>query len=98
MNSAPSLLQKRVTQDLLDPWSRAWSTGSVREAEVKSCGAGAETSARTEVGSPEHRRQFSPLGFWGGDGAGRVGTFCSVAISLDSSVYPQGVVLRDFFF
>ena len=94
----PSLLQKRVTRDLLDPWSRAWSTGSVREAEVKSCGAGAETSARTEVGSPEHRRQFSPLGFWGGDGAGQVGTFCNVAISLDSSVYPQGVVRRGFFF
>ena len=34
----------------------------------------------------------------GGDGAGRVGTFCSVAISLDSSVYPQGVVRRGFFF
>ena len=62
VDSVPSLLQKRVTRDLLDPWSRAWSTGSVREAEVKSCGAGAETSARTEVGSPEHRRQSSPLG------------------------------------
>ena len=55
-NSVPSLLQKRVTQDLLDPWSRAWSTGSVREAEVKSCRTGAETSLRTKVGSPEHRR------------------------------------------
>ena len=22
-----------MTQDLLDPWSRAWSTGSIREAE-----------------------------------------------------------------
>ena len=44
----PSLLQKRVTQDLLDPWSRAWSTGAVREAEVKLCGAGAETSLKTE--------------------------------------------------
>ena len=60
MNSAPSLPQKRVTRDLLDPWSRAWSPGSVREAEVKPWGAGAETSPRTEVGSPEHRRQFSP--------------------------------------
>ena len=56
VNSAPSLLQKRVTQDLLDPWSRAWSTGSVREAEVKSCRTGAETSLRTKLGSPEHRR------------------------------------------
>lgn len=51
VNSAPSLPQKRVTRDLLDPWSRAWSPGSVREAEVKPCGAGAETSPRTEAGS-----------------------------------------------
>jgi len=86
MNSAPSLLQKRVTRDLLDPWSRAWSTGSVREAEGKPCGAGAETSPRTEVGSPEHRRRSSSLGCWGGDGAGRAGSICSVAISPDSSV------------
>ena len=49
VNSAPSLLQKRVTWDLLDPWSRAWSTGSVREAEVKSCRTGAETSLRTKA-------------------------------------------------
>ena len=42
-------------------------------------GAGAETSPRTEAGSPEHRRQCSPLGCWGGDGAGWVGS--SVAIS-----------------
>jgi len=86
VNSAPSLLQKRVTGDLLDPWSRAWRTGSVREAEVKPCRAGAETSPRTEAGSPEHRRQSSPLGCWGGDGAGRAGSICSVAISPDSSV------------
>ena len=33
---------------------------SVREAEVKPCGAGAETSPRTEAGSPEHRRQPFP--------------------------------------
>ena len=79
VNSAPSLLQERVTQDLLDPWSRAWSTGSVREAEVKPCRAGAETPPRTEVESPEHRRRSSPLGCWGGDGAGRAGS--SVAIS-----------------
>ena len=58
----PSLPQKMVTSDLLDPWSRAWSTGSVREAEVKPWGAGAETSVRTEVGSPEHRRQPLLLG------------------------------------
>ena len=38
-------------------WSRAWSTGSVREAEVNPCRAGAEISPRTEAGSPEHRRQ-----------------------------------------
>ena len=50
MNSEPSLPQKRVTPDLLDPWSRAWSTGSGREAEGNSCGAGAETSPRTEAG------------------------------------------------
>ena len=86
MNSAPSLLQKRVTQDLLDPWSRAWSTGSVREAEGKLCGAEAETSPKTEAGSPEHRRQSSPLGCWGGGGVGWAGTICSVAISPDSSV------------
>ena len=60
VNSAPSLPQKRLTRDLLDPWSRAWSTGSVREAEVKPCGAGAEPSPRTEAGSPEHRRQPFP--------------------------------------
>ena len=42
------VLQKRVTRDLLDPWSRAWSTGSVREAEVHSCRTGAETSLRTK--------------------------------------------------
>ena len=81
VNSVPSLPQKRVTWDLLDPWSRAWSTGSVREAEGKPCGAGAETSPRTEVGSPEHRKQFPPLGCWGGDGVGRVGGICSVVIS-----------------
>ena len=91
VNSAPSLPQKRVTQDLLDPWSRAWSTGSVREAAVKPCGARAETSPRTKAGSPEHRRQSSPLGCWGGDGAGRAGSICCVAISPDSSV----VTLRD---
>ena len=86
VNSARSLLQERVTRDLLDPWSRAWSTGSVREAEVKPCGAGAETSPRTEAGSPEHRRQSLSLGCWGGDGAGRVESICCVAISPDSSV------------
>ena len=42
------------------PWSRAWSTGSVREAEVKLCGAGAGTSPRTQAGSPERRRRSSP--------------------------------------
>ena len=90
VNSAPSLPQKRMTPDLLDPWSRAWSSGSVREAEVKPCGAGAETSPRTEAGSPEHRRQSSPLGCWGGDGAGRAGSICCVAISPDSSVVTLG--------
>ena len=90
VNSAPSLPKKRVTPDLLDPWSRAWSTGSVRGAEVKPCGAGAETSPRTEAGSPEHRRQSSPLGCWGGDGAGRAGSICCVAISPDSSVVTLG--------
>ena len=35
VNSAPSLPQKRVTRDLLDPWSRAWSTGAVGKPEVK---------------------------------------------------------------
>ena len=77
-NSAPSLPQKRVTRDLLDPWSRAWSTGSVREAEVKPCGAGAGTSPRTQAGSPERRRRSSPLGCWGGGGLGNT---CSVVIS-----------------
>ena len=66
----PRLPQNRVIRDLLDPWSRAWSTGSVREAEVKSCRAGVETSLKTEAGSPEHRRQSLLLGCWGGDGAG----------------------------
>ena len=95
MNSTPSLPQKRVTRDLLDPWSRAWSTGSVREAEVKPGRAGAETSPRTEAGSPEHRKQSSPLSCWGGDGAGWAGS--SVTISPDSSAV-GGVVLRDFFY
>ena len=47
----PSLLQKRVTQDLLDSCSRAWSTGSVREAGVKPCktGAGYELSKLLEM-------------------------------------------------
>ena len=63
---------------------------SVREAEGKPCGAGAETSPRTEAGSPEHRRQSSPLGCWGGDGAGRAGSICCVAISPDSSVVTLG--------
>ena len=76
VNSAPSLPKKRVTPDLLDPWSRAWSTGSVTEG--KSCRAGAETSPRTEAGSAEHRRQSSPLGCWGGGGLGNT---CSVVIS-----------------
>ena len=52
VNSAPSLLSKRVTRDLLDPWSRAWSTGSVRGAEVKSCSAGADLCPKTKEGSP----------------------------------------------
>ena len=58
--------------------------------EVKACRAGAETSLNTEVGSPEHRSQSSPLGCGGGDGAGRAGTICSVAISPDSSVVTLG--------
>ena len=61
VNSAPTLLQKRVARDLLDPWS----TGSVGEAEVKPCGAEAGTSPRTEAGRPEHRRQSSPPGLLG---------------------------------
>ena len=81
VNSALSLPQKTMTQDLLDPWSSAWSTGSVREAEGKPCRAGAETSPRTEAGSPEHRRRSSPLGCWGGDGAGPKGSICNVVIS-----------------
>ena len=52
VNSAPSLLQERLTRDLLDPWSRAWSTGSVREAEGKSCTAGADLCPKTKEGSP----------------------------------------------
>ena len=51
---------------------------------------GAETSPRTEAGNPEHRRQSSPLGCWGGDGAGRAGSICRVAISPDSSVVTLG--------
>ena len=38
VNSASSLLQESMTQDLLDPWSRAWSTGSIREAEFSHAG------------------------------------------------------------
>ena len=36
-------------------------TGSGKEAEVKSCRTGAETSPRTKVGSPEHIRWPLPL-------------------------------------
>ena len=86
MNSPHSLPKKRVTQDLLDPWSRAWSSGSVNEAEAKLCGAGAETSLKTKAGSPEHRRQASPPGCWGGDGVGRAGSTYCVGISPESSV------------
>ena len=77
VNSVPSLPQKRLTGDLLDPWSRAWRPGSVREAEGKPCGAGAETSPRTEPGSPEHSRQSSPLGCWGEIGVGGKHLQCS---------------------
>ena len=95
VNSVPSLLQKRVTQDLLDPWSRAWSTGSVREAEVNPCRARAETSPGTKAGIPEHRKQSWTPGY----GAGCAGSICSVAISSWLFCgYSQGVVLRGFFF
>ena len=77
VNSVPSLPQKRLTGDLLDPWSRAWRPGSVREAEGKPCRAGAETSPRTEAGSPEHSRQSSPLGCWGEIGVGGKHVQCS---------------------
>ena len=99
VNSAPSLLQKRVTQDLLDPWSRAWSTGSVREAEVKSCRTGAETSLRTKVGSPEQRRLLLPsvlLG-WRWSWMGGEHLPCSYQ-PWPFCGYSQGVVLRGFFF
>ena len=88
MNSAPSLPQKRVTRDLLDPLSRAWSTGSVREAEVKPCGAGAEISPRTEAGSPcEQKTTFC----WGGDGVGgRKEASAELLSALDSSVVTSG--------
>ena len=99
VNSAPSLLQKRVTQDLLDPWGRAWSTGSVREAEVKSYRTGAETSLRIKAESLEHRRLPLPpalVGWrWGWVGGVHLPyryqpwPFCG---------YSQGVVLRGFFF
>ena len=52
VNSAPSFPQKRVTRDSLDPWSRAWSTGSVREAEVKAHRAGADVCPKFKEGSP----------------------------------------------
>ena len=93
VNSAPSLLQKRVTQDLLDPWSRGWSTGSVREAEGKPCGAGAETSPRTEAGSLEHRRQSSPLACWGEIGVGGKHLQCSYQPRLFCGYHPW-VVLK----
>ena len=57
VNSAPSLPQKRVTRDLLDPLSRAWSTRAVREAEVKSHRAGAMHVRKPKREVPEHRRQ-----------------------------------------
>ena len=104
MNSAPSLLQERVTQDLLDPWSRAWSTGSVREAEVKPCKAGAKTSPRTEAGSPEHRRQPSPLvvgvgmglGGWGWGWAGGEHLLCWYQL-LTLQWLPSGEVVNFFY-
>ena len=62
VNSAPSLLQKRVTRDLLDPRSRVWSTGSVKEAEVKSRRAGADVCPKTKEGSA--RAQKTNLNLW----------------------------------
>ena len=97
VNSAPSLLQKRVTWDLLDPWSRAWSTGSVREAEGKPYRPGAETSPRTKAGSPEHRRQSSPLGCWGGDGAGRRGASAVLLSALTPLWLPSGTSSKMIF-
>ena len=93
-----SLPPKRVTRDLLDPWSRAWSTGSVTEG--KSCRAGAETSPRTEAGSAEHRRQSSPLGCWGGVGVG-LGGWGPSAVLLSALILlwlHSGEVLRGFSF
>ena len=62
VNSAPSHLQKRVTRDLLDPWSRVWSTGSVREAEVKSRRVGADVCPKTKEGSAW--AQMTTLNLW----------------------------------
>ena len=93
VNSVPSLPQKRLTGDLLDPWSRAWRPGSVREAEGKPCRAGAETSPRTEAGSPEHSRQSSPLGCWDEIGVGGKHVQCSYQPWLFCGNH-QWVVLR----
>ena len=99
VNSAPSLLQKRVTQDLLNPWSRAWSTGSVREAEVKSYRTGAETTLRIKAESPEHRRPPLPptLVGWRWGWVGGVHLPCRYQ-PWPFCGYSQGVVLRLFLF
>ena len=76
-------------------WILGAEPGALGQAH-KPYEAGAETFPRTEAGSPEHRRQPSPLGCWGGDGAGRAGSICRVAISLTPLWLPSGEVPNFF--
>ena len=63
VNSAPSLPQESMTQDLLDPWSRAWSTGSVREAEFSHAGQELRHLQEPKWGVLSTEDSPEPLGF-----------------------------------
>ena len=86
-----------MTQDLLDPWSRAWSTGSIREAEFSHEGQELRhlQEPKWEVLSTEDSPE--PLGCWGGDGAGWAGSICVLLSALDSSVVTIGGSSERFF-
>ena len=90
VNSAPNLLQERVTQDLLDPWSRAWSTGQSGRLRVSRAGLELKHLQELKRGVLNTEDSPHPWVVGGGDGAGRAGTICCVAISPDSSVVTLG--------
>ena len=89
MNSTPSLLQKKVTRDLL-----------ILGAEPRALGQSGRLRLSHEGLELRHLQgpkwgvlsteDSSPLGCWGGDGAGWAGSICCVAISSDFSVVTLG--------